>query len=68
MCGSLANNIDGMLVHTSISCIITYWTHTVINPPGVNGLMQTLPLSLPDLNGLMQHMDDDWEDTFHVGT
>ena len=37
-------------------------SHTVL----VLGL--TLPLSLLSLHGLTQYMDDNWDDTSHVGT
>lgn len=54
----------------------THLSHTLphfgptlsLSPIGINGLTQTLPLSLSNLNSLTQHMDDDWEYTSHVST
>ena len=53
-CGWLANITHGILFRILLS-------HCYYLGP-------TLPLSLPGLHGLTQHVNDDWEDTSHVST
>ena len=47
-------------IHHSWHPIPHFYCHIVLV------LGPTLPLSLPGLHGLTQHMDDDWEDTSHA--